>query len=128
MVPRLSRPRFAAGAGLAAVAAQTVLSGCAVGPNYVRPSVPTSASFKEAEGWKLAQPSDALDKGTWWTVFNDPTLSALEQKVEVSNQNLIAAEAAFRQSKALVEEQESTAFPSVTGTGSATRSKSASGV
>jgi NodT family efflux transporter outer membrane factor (OMF) lipoprotein len=101
-----------------------VLAGCAVGPNYSRPSTPASATFKEADGWTQAQPSDALDKGQWWTVFNDPVLNALEAKVEVSNQNLKAAEASYRQARALVDEQRATLFPTVTATGSATRSKS----
>ena len=101
-----------------------VLAGCAVGPNYSRPSAPTPATFKEADGWAPAQPSDALDKGQWWTLFNDPVLNALEAKVEVSNQNLKAAEASYRQAQALVSEQTATLFPTVTATGSATRSKS----
>jgi NodT family efflux transporter outer membrane factor (OMF) lipoprotein len=101
-----------------------VLAGCAVGPNYSRPSAPTSATYKEADGWTQAQPSDALDKGQWWTVFNDPVLNALEAKVEVSNQNLKAAEASYRQARALVDQQRATLFPTVTATGSATRSKS----
>jgi NodT family efflux transporter outer membrane factor (OMF) lipoprotein len=101
-----------------------VLAGCAVGPNYSRPSAPTPATFKEADGWTQAQPSDALDKGQWWMVFNDPVLNDLEAKVEVSNQNLKAAEASYRQARALVDEQRATLFPTVSATGSATRSKS----
>src|ERR1700744_5366077 len=98
VMARLSRP-LSFSASILALAA--VLSGCAVGPNYSRPSAPISATFKEAEGWKQAQPSDFRDRGQWWTVFNDPVLNALEAKVEVSNQNLIAAEAAYRQARAL---------------------------
>jgi NodT family efflux transporter outer membrane factor (OMF) lipoprotein len=102
-----------------------VLAGCAVGPNYSRPSVTTPTAYKEADGWTQAQPSDALDKGQWWTLFNDPVLNDLEAKVEVSNQNLKAAEAAYRQSRALLDEQRATLFPTVDLTASATRSKSA---
>ena len=112
-------------AALAVLVPLAGLGGCAIGPDYKRPSVPMSASFKEAAGWKLAQPSDALDKGKWWTVFNDPVLNSLEEKVLVSNQNLVAAEAAFRQAKALVEETQATIFPNVTGTASDTRAQSA---
>jgi NodT family efflux transporter outer membrane factor (OMF) lipoprotein len=121
---RTSRP-LAFSASLLALAA--TVSGCAVGPNYSRPSAPISTAFKEADGWKQAQPSDILDRGQWWTVFNDPLLNALEAKVEVSNQNLIAAEAAYRQARALVAQERSALFPTVDLTGSATRSKSASG-
>src|SRR5512140_1563945 len=90
------------------------LAGCAVGPNYVRPSAPLSPSFKEAAGWSPAAPADTLDRGDWWTLFNDPALSALETKVQVSNQNIVAAEAAYRQARATVSEQQAALFPTVT--------------
>jgi NodT family efflux transporter outer membrane factor (OMF) lipoprotein len=104
-----------------------ILSGCAVGPNYARPSVTTPMAYKEAEGWKPAEPSDAAPRADWWTLFNDPILNALEAKVEVNNQNLIAAEAAYRQARALLDQQRATIFPSIDLTGSATHAKSAIG-
>jgi NodT family efflux transporter outer membrane factor (OMF) lipoprotein len=103
------------------------LAGCAVGPNYVRPSAPLSPTFKEAAGWSPAAPADTLDRGDWWTLFNDPTLNALEAKVQVSNQNVIAAEAAYRQARAFVSEQRASLFPTVNLTGSGTRSGSGTG-
>lgn len=117
-------PSHATGSVLAALAALTV-SACAIGPDYKRPAVDTGVVFKEAEGWKLAHPSDALDRGDWWTVFNDPQLDSLEKQVEVSNQNLIQAEAAYRQAQALVAQTQATIFPNVTGAASASRSKAA---
>ena len=113
--------------GFALTAMALVLAGCAVGPNYSRPAAPTATAFKEAEGWTQAQPADTAVRGQWWTLFNDPVLNDLEAKVEVSNQNLKAAEAAYRQARAILDEQSSTLFPTVNLTGSATRSKSASG-
>ncbi len=117
-------PAARSAAGMTAIA--LALAGCAVGPNYSRPSAPTPTTYKEVEGWTQAQPSDAMDKGEWWTIFNDPVLNDLEAKVTVSNQNLKAAEANYRQALALLDEQRATLFPSVNLTGSATRSKSAS--
>jgi NodT family efflux transporter outer membrane factor (OMF) lipoprotein len=114
---RFSYPR--ASTALAAVVTATTLGGCLVGPNYHRPSAPTPTVFKEAKGWAPANPSDAADKRDWWTVFGDPTLNSLEERVEVSNQNLIAAEAAYRQARALVAEQRAQLFPTVNLTGSA---------
>ena len=111
-------------AGLTAIG--LVLAGCAVGPDYRRPTAAQPMAFKEADGWTQAQPSDAIEKGQWWAIFNDPELNALEAKVEVSNQNLKAAEAAYRQSLALLDEQRATLFPTVSLNGSATRTKSAS--
>ena len=99
----------------------TALAACAVGPNYKRPTVVTTPAFKEAEGWTPARPADGVAKGDWWSVFNDPVLDGLEKKVEVSNQNLAAAEAAYRQARALVAEDRAALFPTVDLTGSATR-------
>jgi NodT family efflux transporter outer membrane factor (OMF) lipoprotein len=112
---------------LAAAALVAPLGGCAVGPNYVRPSAPLSPTFKEAAGWSPAAPADTLDRGDWWTLFNDPTLSALEAKVQVSNQNIIAAEAAYREARVTVSEQQAALFPTVTLNGSGTRSGSGGG-
>lgn len=103
----------------------TVLSGCAAGPDYVRPKLTVPADYKEAEGWNRAVPADALDRGTWWTLFQDPALDGLMHQVEVSNQNLAAAEAAYRQARALVREQRASLFPTVSLDGSGTRSRSA---
>ena len=81
-----------------------LLSGCMVGPKYTRPSVAlapefkeaTPQSFKETDGWKLAQPDDQRLRGKWWELFNDPQLNALEEQIDPANQTLKAAEANFR--------------------------------
>jgi NodT family efflux transporter outer membrane factor (OMF) lipoprotein len=103
------------------------LGGCAVGPTYVRPSAPTSPTYKEATGWTPAAPADLLERGDWWTLFGDPVLNDLAARVQVSNQNIVAAEAAYRQARAAVSEQRAALFPTVNLTGSATRSGSGSG-
>ena len=90
---------------LACAAALSPLAGCAVGPNYVRPSSPLSPSFKEAAGWSPAAPADTLDRGDWWSLFGDPILNGLAARVQVNNQNIIAAEAAYREARAVVAEQ-----------------------
>jgi len=113
-------------AGMALMSA-AALAGCAVGPNYVRPSAPISPTFKEAAGWSPAAPADTLDRGDWWTLFGDPTLNALAAKVQVSNQNIIAAEAAYREARAVVSQQRASLFPTVNLTGSGNRSGSGGG-
>jgi NodT family efflux transporter outer membrane factor (OMF) lipoprotein len=109
------------------LAVLAALSACAVGPNYVRPSAPLSPTFKEAAGWSPAAPADTLDRGDWWTLFGDPALSALEAKVQVSNQNVIAAEAAYREARATVSEQRAALFPTVTLNGNSTTSGGGAG-
>lgn len=103
------------------------LAGCALGPDYSRPTAPISTTYKEAAGWSPAAPADALDRGDWWTLFGDPVLNELEARVKVSNQNVAAAEAAYRQARALVGEQRAALFPTVSLSGSATRSGSGGG-
>ena len=88
---------------------------CAVGPDYKRPSAPVPASYKEASGeWRQAAPQDDKDRGAWWSVYKDPVLDDLEKQVTISNQNLKAAEAAYREANAVAEETRSTLFPSLT--------------
>ncbi|SFU86341.1 efflux transporter outer membrane subunit [Pseudoduganella namucuonensis] len=112
-------PSIPARAGLLALAA--ALAGCAVGPKYELPATPHIAAFKEAEGWVPAAPADALERGPWWTLFGDPVLNELAASVEVSNQNIAAAAAAYAQARALVAEQRAQLFPSVDLGGSGTR-------
>jgi NodT family efflux transporter outer membrane factor (OMF) lipoprotein len=100
---------------LAAVAGGLMLmTGCVVGPDYVRPTVITPVAYKEVDGWKVAQPQDHVLRGAWWEIFGDPQLNALEAQVSLSNQNLAQAEAAYRQARALVREARASYFPTLT--------------
>jgi NodT family efflux transporter outer membrane factor (OMF) lipoprotein len=110
-----------------ASASAVLLSGCLVGPNYVRPPVQTTPRFKEAEGWIPAQPADEAPRGDWWTIFNDPVLNQLEKKVVISNQNIAAAEAAYREAHALVAQDRAQLFPTLSANGSVTHSGSGGG-
>ncbi|MBG9386630.1 efflux transporter outer membrane subunit [Caenimonas aquaedulcis] len=97
-----------------ALAASLLLAACAVGPTYQRPTVETPAAFKEGRGeWVKAVPADALERGPWWELFNDPELTALASQVEVSNQNVAAAVASYAQARALVAQQRASLFPTV---------------
>jgi NodT family efflux transporter outer membrane factor (OMF) lipoprotein len=101
-----------------------ILAGCAIGPNYKRPSAITPPAFKEqpppnfkeveAAGWKQSQPGDAYSKGRWWELYKDAALNALEEQVSVSNQNVLQAEAQYRQAKAAVSVARAALFPVVT--------------
>ena len=101
-----------------------VLAGCAVGPRYVRPAAPTPQRYGETDLWTTAAPADALARGDWWRLFNDPVLDDLEHRVNISNQNIAAADAAYRQSLALVREARAAYLPTVTLDAGATRSGS----
>ena len=101
-----------------------LLSACTVGPDYVKPDMQVPAAFKEQQGWKTAQPRDELPRGQWWEVFGDAQLNALVAQVEISNQNIRAAEAQYRQARALAQQARAGFFPTVTGDVSVTRSRS----
>ena len=106
--------------------ALTLLTGCTVGPNYVRPTAVVPAAYKEMEGWKVAQPRDHLIRGAWWEIYNDPQLNALEAQVNISNQNVAAAEAQFRQARSAVQAARAGYFPQVTAGVSLTRAQRSS--
>ncbi|HEX7328255.1 MAG TPA: efflux transporter outer membrane subunit [Casimicrobiaceae bacterium] len=109
---------------LPAVFAAT-LAACASAP-YQRPTAPVPSAYKEAPAaasdWFPAAPADALDRGPWWRLFDDPALDALMDEVAISNQNVAAAAAAYAQAQALVREQRAALFPSLGLNGDANKS------
>jgi NodT family efflux transporter outer membrane factor (OMF) lipoprotein len=111
----LCRIRWAEALGISAL----LLGGCTVGPNYSRPSTEVPAGYKEAAGFKTAQPSDAIAKGKWWEVYGDPQLNTLEDQVIVSNQTLKEAEAQFAEARAAIRTNRAAYFPTVSAGASA---------
>jgi NodT family efflux transporter outer membrane factor (OMF) lipoprotein len=103
------------------------LTACSVGPDYVRPEAPTPTTFKEAKGWKYISPLDTIDRGDWWSVYNDPVLNGLMAQVNISNQTVIASEAAYREARAIIREAQAGYFPTVTTSYSATHARQGSG-
>ncbi len=120
-----------------AFAAVVTASGCMVGPDYKRPppADPPSLAFKETTGpvvgaaasFQPAMPRDAIDRGPWWSMYDDHTLDRLAAQIDISNQTLIQAEAAYRQARALVRQDASGLYPTVTGAAGYTQSGSGSG-
>jgi NodT family efflux transporter outer membrane factor (OMF) lipoprotein len=102
-----------------------LLTGCAVGPDYTRPTMALPAAFKEAPDWKPAEPRDDHPRGPWWQVFGDADLDALASRIEVSNENLRAAAARFDQSLALSAQARAAYFPTVSASVSQTRAQGA---
>ncbi|CAB3766024.1 efflux transporter outer membrane subunit [Paraburkholderia solisilvae] len=125
-----ARPTTGATAVLAAAAAAALLGACTLGPDYVRPAAPTTASYKELEGtgWKSAEPADTQLRGAWWEVYQDPALNALEEQVASANQNVKAAEARFRSARAAVAGFRSQFFPVVSYNGGFSRARSSENI
>ena len=106
-----------AATSLAPAASMTILAlliGCNIGPKYHRAPVDAPPAYKELDGWKVAQPQDTSIRGNWWELFGDPQLNALEEQVNVSNQNIAAAAANFLVARAMVKEARAQLFPTVT--------------
>ncbi len=112
---------------LAAAVLALSLGACTLGPDYQRPELPVATEFKQAEGWKAAAPADVLERGEWWRLYGDAELDALVARLNVDNQNLAAAEAQFRQARALVRGARSQLFPILSGSAGVTRSAQGSG-
>jgi NodT family efflux transporter outer membrane factor (OMF) lipoprotein len=112
-----------------------LLAGCLPGPKYHTPKAPTAiapnykestVNFQNAPGWKVASPNDAMLRGQWWTIFNDPQLNALEDQVNVNNQNIKIAFENYMAARTLVGQARAQYWPTVTTSPSFSRSRSSS--
>ena len=108
-----------------ALVAAAMLTACAIGPDYQRPTLDIPAVYKETRDWKIAEPKDDLIRGKWWQVFADHSLNVLASEINVSNQNLKAAEARYRQATSLAQSTRAGLFPVVSANAGANRSRSA---
>ena len=109
--------------GIGSLILALALAGCTVGPNYFREPAPVPTHYKEIKGWKLANPSDDVDRGDWWTVYRDRGLDALLPQVEISNQTVAADAAAYEEAKALIREAQATLLPTATAGYEVTRTR-----
>jgi NodT family efflux transporter outer membrane factor (OMF) lipoprotein len=91
----------------------SALTGCMLGPDYHKPDVTPPAAYKEARDWKLAEPKDDAPRGHWWEIYGDADLNALVGQVAITNQNVLAAAASYRQAQALLDVAQASYFPTV---------------
>jgi NodT family efflux transporter outer membrane factor (OMF) lipoprotein len=97
------------------------LSGCVVGPKYHAPAADAPApaykespsESKETGDWAVAQPSDAMLRGKWWEIFNDPELNTLEEQLDINNQNIKQFFENFMEARAIVGEARSQYYPTL---------------
>jgi len=121
---------------LCAAALLLILSGCVVGPKYHAPSPPPPAAvYKESPpqsqdngDWTVAQPADAKLRGKWWEIFNDPELNALEDQLNIDNQNIKQYFENFMEARAVVREARSQYFPTLSVAPSVTHSRASANV
>jgi NodT family efflux transporter outer membrane factor (OMF) lipoprotein len=117
----------------ASLAGCALFTGCTLGPHYHKPAaaVPTAPDYKEstvhfqdAPGWKVASPQDAMLRGKWWEIFQDAELNALEEQLQINNQNIKVYFENYMEARALVYEARSQYWPTVTVGPSFNRSRS----
>src|SRR6202790_5645429 len=118
--------------GVLALLLGLLLAGCTVGPQYIKPTVPMAAkykeeaasSFKERDQWQPARPGDQISRGKWWEIFGDPEIDKLGEKVAAPNQSLKVAEARFREARAAIRFNRASQFPAISTAPSASYVKS----
>jgi len=134
---------------LAAATLSCVLTGCVVGPKYHAPATPAPPTYKESPAnvtqkpttpppasvpsdptlgglglWTVAQPQDAMLRGKWWEIYNDPELNALEEQLNANNQNIKQSFENFMAARAIVRQARSQYFPTVSAAPTLSRSQS----
>ena len=114
----MKRLPFAAG-----IIASSLLAGCAVGPNYHRPIVPAPTEYKTEGPWRVAAPKDAIPKGAWWEIYNDPELNDYEQQLLQANQSLVAAKDRLYEARALARVASAGFFPQFSADPNASRNR-----
>jgi NodT family efflux transporter outer membrane factor (OMF) lipoprotein len=127
------RPIASLAALTGAIVMLSPMNGCRVGPPYHAPAPPgvTAANYKEsplnfqdADGWKVASPQDAMIRGNWWEIFNEPELNDLEKQLNIDNQNIKVSFQNFMEARALIAEARSQYWPTVTVNPAWSRSRS----
>ena len=106
-----------------AVSTSLALAGCMVGPKYHPPAATVQAPppeykesptrFPDSNTWKVAQPQDAMLRGKWWEIYNDPELNALEEQLNINNQNIKQYFENFMEARTLIAQARSQLYPTV---------------
>ena len=114
--------------------AALTLCGCMVGPRYHRPDAtpqPPPPAYKESPTqvqdpgpWKVAEPKDAMLRGKWWEIYNDPELNSLEDQLNINNQNIKQFFENFMAARALVAQARSQLYPTIGINAAISRSQS----
>ncbi|HME40794.1 MAG TPA: TolC family protein, partial [Steroidobacteraceae bacterium] len=113
----MTRPRRSLGVRrtrwVSGAAGLGLLAACAVGPDYHRPKLDAAADYKESGDWKPSEPNDVLSRGPWWEIYQDEALNQLEVRIDISNENVKAAAAAYDQARALVSQARAGFWPTI---------------
>jgi NodT family efflux transporter outer membrane factor (OMF) lipoprotein len=120
-------------AWITGLALPALMTGCRVGPRYQAPTPPavtasnykeSTLNFQDADGWKVASPQDAMIRGNWWEIFNEPELNDLESQLNINNQNIKVSFQSYMAARAVIAEARAQYWPTVTVNPAWSRSKS----
>jgi NodT family efflux transporter outer membrane factor (OMF) lipoprotein len=125
------RRKTAFDVGIFAVVVAVLVAGCTVGPKYHRPSATAQTpppAYKEvpdqeSDEWRVAQPQDAMLHGKWWEIYNDPELNALEDQLNINNQNIKQFFENFMEARTLIAQARSQLYPTIGTTPAYQRSR-----
>ena len=135
IVSRFAHSLLARRRCVVAILASLLAAGCAVGPDFKRPSAPevgeytahpvtstvASANVAGGEAQRFATGSDI--PGDWWTLFHSKPLNELIEQSLANNHDLKAAQAALSVARENVLAQRGTYYPSVAASFSASRQR-----
>ena len=110
IVTAIYRLRFA----IAPLALCSAISGCMVGPDYVKPEIPVAPKFIGAARVETVAESDQKAIEAWWRHFSDQTLMNLVEQAVRSNNDLESAIARVNQARAVRQETFLDLFPTIT--------------
>jgi multidrug efflux system outer membrane protein len=99
----------------------TVLSGCVVGPDYEKPTLPLPKSWTSGGTATTSRPPELAQ---WWKRFGDPMLDELVDEAVAGNLDVAKAKARIRESRASYRQAVGALLPSASGGTAATRNKS----
>lgn len=119
-MPASSRTGF-----VLSLATAGLVAGCAVGPNFHKPSAPAGAGYATAPLPEVTASANVLGGDAqrfvtgqdvsfkWWEAYGSPALNSLVEKAFHANPSIAAAQAALRQAQELVYAQQGYFFPTV---------------
>ena len=117
------------------LATLALMTGCHVGPAYHAPAPPavTAPNYKEStvnftdqDGWKVANPQDAMLRGNWWEIFKEPELNALEDQLNANNQSIQVSYQNYMAERAQIAQARSQYWPQITFNPAWSRSRTSS--
>nr|WP_315598232.1 efflux transporter outer membrane subunit [uncultured Cupriavidus sp.] len=120
----MNTDEFSFRASALAVLASLAMAGCAVGPDFTRPTPSSADVFQRLQTAQAPSRAIAAEFNTdWWTLLNDPLLNELESRLVDANLDVAAAAARLQQSRATQQVVGAQQLPKLDGAASYNRER-----